>query len=596
MKKSLISKLLILGLAAFVLAGCGNKTAETADAVGPVSDDDEDEASLDEADSAATEAYMNFLANKEPVYFTWYFDSDNCDINNWVYSDYVDYFNADSAYVFSDFMKEICTAVNEAYEINEYPRGISYSIIDAGADGEPELLIKVDDIAESSIDMTDLWGIRLIDDKLQVIFYEQYGYRTGFEINEKGYISSYGSSGAASYSQDYYFVDSEGNYKFDCGCESVYGIWALYIPDSEADFEALAEEQGISDSIEIDQYCFRQCGEDEDYASYQKDCKWIYYEVSENGERRENDDIYEDGNGYKNFWDETGLPLNTDEEINDAIEEKHKQLGITDEILNAEPAEWTELTEEMLDEIYEWAPEVVTAKVLPEPSWEYYCADANPGKCTAVELSEPTWEATVSGDEALFARAQSDDSDGLSFDDLNYHYELYGEDEDGLIWYPYMMDISSKETGELLYTLDFSSYYKPPVIEEGSEKYVEEYIGWAVSQDDILYVSTYHNTYASSAPQTGYITALDMNNDFEIIWRSEPLVCNSENFVVTDDALICGYGFTKEDDYVYVLDLKSGVKVGECKLKSAPEWISLIDNTLYVSCYDTDCTFDVKGL
>ncbi|HOO64713.1 MAG TPA: hypothetical protein PK364_12455, partial [Synergistaceae bacterium] len=38
----------------------------------------------------------------------------------------------------------------------------------------------------------------------------------------------------------------------------------------------------------------------------------------------------------------------------------------------------------------------------------------------------------------------------------------------------------------------------------------------------------------------------------EVLWRSAPLVSNCSNFARSGDGIITGYGFTEEDDYLYV--------------------------------------------
>ena len=130
-------------------------------------------------------------------------------------------------------------------------------------------------------------------------------------------------------------------------------------------------------------------------------------------------------------------------------------------------------------------------------------------------------------------------------------------------------------------------------IKEGDEFFVDENIHWVTFEDDILYVSIFHNTYAESAPHNGYIMALDMNDNFRVLWKTEPLTCNTDNFVVTDDAIICGYGFTKEDDFIYVLDKKTGIRTQSYKVKTGPDWFFVKDNELYVRCYDTDYVFNL---
>lgn len=135
--------------------------------------------------------------------------------------------------------------------------------------------------------------------------------------------------------------------------------------------------------------------------------------------------------------------------------------------------------------------------------------------------------------------------------------------------------------------------YMADNVKEGDEFFADENIHWVVYKDDILYISIYHNTYAESAPHNGYIMAIDTKDDYKILWKTEPLTCNSDNFIVTDDAVICGYGFTKEDDFVYVLDRNTGERVQTYKVKTGPDWLHMDVDKLYVRCYDTDYVFEV---
>ena len=74
-----------------------------------------------------------------------------------------------------------------------------------------------------------------------------------------------------------------------------------------------------------------------------------------------------------------------------------------------------------------------------------------------------------------------------------------------------------------------------------------------------------------------YITALDRNSN-QIIWRSQPLICNASNFIIIDRVIICGYGFTAEPDYLYLIDKTTGNILQQIKLKTAPSYIIPKDN------------------
>lgn len=113
-------------------------------------------------------------------------------------------------------------------------------------------------------------------------------------------------------------------------------------------------------------------------------------------------------------------------------------------------------------------------------------------------------------------------------------------------------------------------------------------------KDDVLYFSYGHDTYsADSDGKNGYIAAIDIHdfNAPEPLWNSPALVSNAQNFVVDGGYIISGYGFTKEPDYLYLLDKATGTPIARHKLKTAPKAIVLKDNQLFVKTYNTDYVF-----
>lgn len=612
-KKTKVHILITLFAIAVIASGCGKKKtgdagveeakpSETENALenGSIQDLPWEQALREEENRMPYEDYVaiydEFLDNEEPVYFTWFLQSDNSNSSDWEYAPYNGLYKSSSAYVFSDFIEKVCEGLKNYQGEWVYPSHIYHSILDCGNDGVPELILAVNGMEDNMSVFNDVWLIKYIDDKLQVIQYIQYGYRSQLEFNEYGYYQYGGANGASSWAIEHAYIGAEGLSIFDYGESNDTSTWSLYIPDNSR-YQTVAEEQGIEENIEIEQFYFRKYREnEEEYIDYLKDSMWIYYELDDYYERIEDaEGIYEVGNPYRVFWDSTYLPLNTEDEIEAAIQKQHKSIGITDEIENAEPVKWTVLNDKRLETIYAWKPEEPEVISLETPPWDYYFwgYEAEPTTTLSLEVENKTPNDIID-ENVWFAAMGMDEPDRLQFSDENYIYKLYGDDSDGLSWYPYMMDIYNAKTQELIYSLDFSNYYKPEIIKSGDEPFVEESIRHAVIRDGVLYVSTFHNTYASSAPQNGYITALDINDNFKILWRTQPLTCNADNFIVTDDAIICGYGFTAEDDFVYVLDRECGVRTQTIKVKTGPDWFCLKDDLLFVRCYDTDYVFNVK--
>ncbi|AFZ34058.1 hypothetical protein Sta7437_0449 [Stanieria cyanosphaera PCC 7437] len=167
---------------------------------------------------------------------------------------------------------------------------------------------------------------------------------------------------------------------------------------------------------------------------------------------------------------------------------------------------------------------------------------------------------------------------------------IYGNDYgDGRYLFSYDSDSHQFTAG-----YDFSNYSLSPDYVESDLDFVNQSLTWVNQEDNILYVSHRHNTYAqSSLGMNGYLTAINTDNN-QIIWRSQPLVCNAGNFEIINEVIICGYGFTAEPDFLYLIDKNNGKVLQQINLKTAPDYIIRKGNKLYVRTYDTDYIFEIK--
>jgi hypothetical protein len=136
------------------------------------------------------------------------------------------------------------------------------------------------------------------------------------------------------------------------------------------------------------------------------------------------------------------------------------------------------------------------------------------------------------------------------------------------------------------YALDFGKYVWPPRNLPGEKEFVYEELVWAREANGALYVQNAHLTYArSSYGQNAYITAIDPESKRRL-WRSKGLVANAQTFAVTPDYLVTGYGFTAEDDWLYLLDRRTGRVVERLSLPSGPEKITRSGKSFVVRTYD----------
>ena len=219
---------------------------------------------------------------------------------------------------------------------------------------------------------------------------------------------------------------------------------------------------------------------------------------------------------------------------------------------------------------------------MENPSWEYYTAESvvSGTKPFGIKLFEESANEIIDTD-AWFEKNELQ----LTGNSNEEEYGCY-IDYDGVI-------VCITKGGEVIAELEFTEFmYAPDLVEEDRD-FVDEKVRDAKIRNGVLYVSISHLTYAESAPSNAYIMALSLE-DYSIIWKSEPLVCNSYNFEIVDDIIFTGYGFTAEPDYLFQIDRLTGTVLEQYKINSRADYIICKDDKLYVRTYDTDYVFEVS--
>lgn len=253
--------------------------------------------------------------------------------------------------------------------------------------------------------------------------------------------------------------------------------------------------------------------------------------------------------------------------------EKNSRNEGTEEVIEEGIEEFTEESEETTS---------MVSILVENPSWDYILTDDKQTEAQPYELLLREEKANeITDTEEWFIR------NGLTLmreESENGYTAIINNGGTGIT-------ISKEDDGVAF--LDFDNYRYPEDYVKADETYIEETVHDARIADDILYVSVFHYTYAASAPANGYITAIDLD-DYHVIWKSQPLVCNSLNFEIVGDVIFCGYGFTQEDDYLYQLDRMTGSVLGKTELKSKPDYLIYQDDKLYVRTYNTDYVYELE--
>ena len=223
-----------------------------------------------------------------------------------------------------------------------------------------------------------------------------------------------------------------------------------------------------------------------------------------------------------------------------------------------------------------------TAESSSESETKYITIDLS-----TVKETHPTSDAAAPFDLKIVSEEENgidfanewNDSKGLSLPMTGTDWNSFYDDNYQYLWSGAELYIFENGTGNCLYVLTYPT-----------DKW---YINGnnACLKDGIFYGASVTNGYAQ--PDTCFMFAYDLENN-KLLWRSADQTCNSMNFIVKDNVIICGYGFTSEDDYLYQLNLHTGEVLSRLKLKKQPDLLVYQDNTLYVHTYSYNYTIEIE--
>ncbi len=142
---------------------------------------------------------------------------------------------------------------------------------------------------------------------------------------------------------------------------------------------------------------------------------------------------------------------------------------------------------------------------------------------------------------------------------------------------------------------DFGSFLIGPQTKPGAEDLITQNLLWAACENNTLYIANAHSSYSeNSGGRNAYLTAIDLRTR-KIRWRSAPRVANASTFEIIGDTIVSGHGFTKEPDYLYMIDKATGGVVNRILLKTGPEVVLRgSGQKLLVTTYDTNYVFKIR--
>lgn len=206
---------------------------------------------------------------------------------------------------------------------------------------------------------------------------------------------------------------------------------------------------------------------------------------------------------------------------------------------------------------------------------------------STVKETHPTSDAAAPFDLKIVSEEENGidfanewyDSKGLSLPMTGTDWNNFYDDNYQYLWSGEELYIFENGTGNCLYVLTYPT-----------DKW---YINGnnACLRDGIFYGASVTNGYAQ--PDTCFMFAYDLE-DNKLLWRSADQTYNSMNFILKDNVILCGYGFTSEDDYLYQLDLHTGEILSRLKLKKQPDLLVYQDHMLYVHTYSYNYTIEIE--
>ena len=223
-----------------------------------------------------------------------------------------------------------------------------------------------------------------------------------------------------------------------------------------------------------------------------------------------------------------------------------------------------------------------TAESSSESETKYITIDLSTARET-----HPTGDAAAPFDLKIVSEEENGidfanewyNSKGLSLPMTGTDWNSFYDDNYQYLWSDEDLYIFENGTGNCLYVLTYPT-----------DKW---YINGnnACLKDGIFYGASVTNGYAQ--PDTCFMFAYDLE-DNKLLWRSADQTYNSMNFIVKDNVILCGYGFTSEDDYLYQLDLHTGEILSRLKLKKQPDLLVYQDHMLYVHTYSYNYTIEIE--
>lgn len=280
--------------------------------------------------------YENFLGNQTQLFFDKFNPYDA--ING------VNYFEEGRGYTLSEVTEVLAKHYYEYSDKTEID-SIEYAYIDCGMDGVEELAIRFHgmELYGPEDDSTLVYIIKDVEGRLELCYcYESWARRSA-SVNEYGYYVSAGSNSASNHSTEYGVIDKNGDWKYIAYVEEEANIFALVYPEELSRIPAVAEEKSYDGIIAFDTIRFKEYTDADSYAGVVPEGEVYSFTVyDDNYEDITEPSMYTDS-VYKEIFDEAGVNVYSDEEIEAMMREHEQKAGLTDDIRGGSEIVWSTL-------------------------------------------------------------------------------------------------------------------------------------------------------------------------------------------------------------------------------------------------------------
>lgn len=258
-----------------------------------------------------------------------------------------------------------CAAFFREIDMPDILKSMEYALIDCGLDGEPELAVCMEFTTSDEYDFAkEYLFFKLMDGRIQYITGCNSYYRNEVWLNRAGMICTSTMFDYYNMKQKEMMIDANGRNSFVYSTQYVTGLEANLIPTNylptdvreelDIHFSNLGDSQRMY-MLTIYNFLEPPVSDDEnDYDEYLRGNRYVFSDEAGNPATPEDEIL--------NLYQENGILIYEENEMNALLEEYKKELGITWEIENAPEIEWTALEtptdRETIKVKAEWAVDV----------------------------------------------------------------------------------------------------------------------------------------------------------------------------------------------------------------------------------------------